>query len=374
MLKWSIPEGNIVFPDQNDKPKTVFIFGAGASYPDGIPIQSQIIPLIFKEDDLQIIKSQTGKKIREFLRENFSINSQFPTLEEVFGFIDFHISNGFSLSKKWNIPSLIELKLDLTKILHYVISSKTGESEYFKLFWKSIMSNRLKIGVITTNYDTLIDEAFDSIYNDYLIDYCIDLINFRYSDDIEAFDWWINASQPYSGISGKTSIRTKLIKIHGSLNWKYCDCCAQVGLTPWQHQINLKSDSFESFSRSQITKCPFDQNKLSSLIQVPSHIKTNTNFIFNKLYDEAGYTIRNAKRLVFIGYSFPEADVHIRALVKRNFNPKNEIIVINKSSAKDLKHRYESLSENVDYREMTFEKFLKSRIFNNILKNNDSNT
>ena len=87
------------------------------------------------------------------------------------------------------------------------------------------------------------------------------------------------------------------------------------------------------------------------------------------MYDEAGYTIRNAKKLVFIGYSFPEADVHIRALIKRNFNPENEIIVINKSSAKDLIYRYESLSRKVDYKEMTFEKFIKSRLFESLIKN-----
>ncbi|HET8963104.1 MAG TPA: hypothetical protein VFM99_04360, partial [Chitinophagales bacterium] len=64
--------------------------------------------------------------------------------------------------------------------------------------------------------------------------------------------------------------------------------------------------------------------------------------------------------------------VHIRALVKRHFNPENEIIVINKSSAKDLVHRYETLTKNVNYKEMTFEKFLKSRLFDNLMNENNS--
>jgi len=358
-----------ILPIQNDKPELVFIFGAGASYPDGIPIQSEIIPIILNNDDLQIIKSISGRQIREFLKDNFSISEKYPTLEEVFGFIDFHLNNDFSLSKKWTIAEMINLKANLTKVLHYVISSKTKSSEHFKLFWEAIRGNRKEIAVITTNYDTLIDEAFDKIYSDYLIDYCIDLINFRYPNDITPFDWWVNPRQPVTQFGDQTPVRIKLIKIHGSLNWKYCNCCAQVGLTPWQHRINLKTDSFESFVRSEITTCPFDQNKLTSLIQAPSHLKTNNNFIFNKLFDEAGYTIRNAKKLVFIGYSFPEADVHIRALVKRNFNPNNEIIVINKSSAKDLVHRYETLSNRVNYKEMTFEKFLKSKLFDNLIKN-----
>lgn len=358
-----------VLPIQNDQPELVFIFGAGASYPDGIPIQSELIRLILGDNDLQLSKSNTGKQVRNFLKENFSTLDTFPTLEEVFGFIDFHLNNDLSLSEKWTNQDIRTLKSNFTKVLHYIISSKTGQSDYFRMFWERIKFNRKEIGVITTNYDTLIDEAFDSIYSEYLIDYCVDLINFRYPNDITPFDWWVDPKQPVTQFGEEKPIRTKLIKIHGSLNWKYCNCCGQVGLTPWAHKINLKTDTFESFFEGEITTCPFDKNRLSSLIQVPTHLKTNTNFILNKLYDEAGYTIRGAKRLVIIGYSFPEADVHIRALIKRNFNPDNEIIVVNRSSAKDLIYRYESLSKNVNYQEMTFEKFLKSRLFGKIIKN-----
>jgi NAD-dependent SIR2 family protein deacetylase len=361
-------EDNIL-PIQNDQPELVFLFGAGASYSDGIPVQSDLVPLILNDIDLQLSKSNAGKQVRLFLKQNFSTNDRFPTLEEVFGFLDFHLNNELSLSKRWTLKELRELKSNFTKILHYIISSRTKKSELFGAFWEKIRSNRKEIGVITTNYDTLIDEAFDKIYSEYLIDYCIDLINFRYPNETTPFDWWVNPNKPVTQLGHEKPIRTKLIKIHGSLNWKYCNCCGQVGLTPWQHRINLKTDSFESFFQSEITNCPFDNNRLSSLIQVPTHLKTNTNFIFNKLYDEAGYTIRSSKTLVIVGYSFPEADVHIRALIKRNFNPVNQIIVINKSTAKDLIYRYESLSKKVDYHEMSFERFIKSKLFEKIIKN-----
>lgn len=358
-----------ILPIQNDKPELVFLFGAGASYGDGIPVQSDLIPQILNDSDLQLSKSNAGKQIRSFLNDNFSTKDRFSTLEEVFGFIDFHLNNELSLSKKWTIKELRDLKSNFTKVLHYVISSKTKQSVHFRQFWEKIKLNRKEIGVITTNYDTLIDESFDRIYSEYLIDYCIDLINFRYPNNITPFDWWVNPNKPVTQFGVNKPIRTKLLKIHGSLNWKYCNCCGQVGLTPWQHGINLKTDSFDSFFESEITTCPFDNNRLSSLIQVPTHLKTNTNFIFNKLYDEAGFTVRSAKTLVIIGYSFPEADVHIRAMIKRNFNPENKIIVVNKSRAKDLIYRYESLSKNADYHEMTFERFIKSRLFEKIIKN-----
>jgi hypothetical protein len=76
-----------ILPIQNDQPEIVFLFGAGASYGDGIPVQSDLIPLILNDKDLQLSKSEAGKQIRQFLKDNFSTKDRYPTLEEVFGLI-----------------------------------------------------------------------------------------------------------------------------------------------------------------------------------------------------------------------------------------------------------------------------------------------
>lgn len=359
-------------PNQNDQPSIVFIFGAGASYPDGVPLQAELIPSILRDRDPQLKKSQVSKRIRRFLMRNFSHEDQFPSLEEVFGFINYFVSNDMSLSKEWTTQELIRIKSDLVKTIHYLISKNTISSENFSLFWKTVQAINRNIGVITTNYDTLIDEAFDGVYPECLIDFCLDFVNYRYPEKGTPFDWWIDPKKPTDLGSSSFSTRIKLVKIHGSLNWKYCDCCGQVALSPWQHQINLKQDSYESFIGAQASECPFDKNKLSSLIQVPTHLKTNHNYIFNKLYDEALYLVRGAKRLVFVGYSFPEADVHIRALVRQGFSESGKITVINKSRAKDLRHRYETLARHVDYHEMTFERFVRSRILKSLLSSDNA--
>lgn len=225
------------------------------------------------------------------------------------------------------------------------------------------------VGVITTNYDTLIEESFDAIYPDYLIDFCIDLINHRHPANVHPFDWWLDATKPTDVNGQKRSNRVKLLKIHGSLNWKYCPTCGQVALTPWQHQFNLKLDSFATFHESQVKSCSFDQTPLQSLLQLPSHVKSTSNYIFNRLYDQASYMLGSAKTVVFVGYSFPEADVHIRALIRRSFKTTGEIVVINKSRAQDLRHRYESLATTVRYHEWTFERFVKSSLFASLLAN-----
>jgi NAD-dependent SIR2 family protein deacetylase len=357
-------------PNQNDQPTTVFIFGAGASYDDGVPLQANILPLIIKDEDPQLKYSETAKRLRGFLTEHFAHGEQTPSLEEVFGFIDFFINYNLALSKQWGVKELIEIKGDFSKTVHYLISKSTQKSVAFRKFWKKVRSIEPEVGVITTNYDTLIDEAFDAIYPECLIDYCLDFINFRHPNAGVPFDWWIDPKKPTEHFEYNRLTRIKLIKIHGSLNWKYCSCCGQIALTPWQHQYNLKLDSFQSFFESQITECPFEGARLISLLQMPTHLKSNNNFIFSKLYDEASYLVGNAKQLVFIGYSFPEADVHIRALVRRCFSEDGKIIVINKSRAKDLKYRYEGLAKNVDYYEYTFERFVKSRIFEELLSAN----
>ena len=353
-----------MLPDQNDKPETVFIFGAGASYSAGVPLQSDLLPKIIGEQDPQLSKSATAQGIRKFLTKNFSYDEKYPSLEEVFGFIGFLVSNELSLSKELTPPELVKIRSDLVKVIHYLISKSTKRSEDFVRFWQLVEKGNRKVGVITTNYDTLIDEAFDRIYPNCLIDYCLDFVNNRHPDAGHPFDWWIDPTKPTEFVG---STRIKLIKIHGSLNWKYCSTCGQVGLTPWQHQYNLKLDSFETFFESQLSECPFDGTRLQSLLQPPSHIKTNSSHIFNRLYDEAAYMVGSAKQLVFVGYSFPEADVHIRALVRRCFSGDGRIIVVNKSSAKDLRHRYEGLSKNVEYHEYTFERFVKSNLLKELL-------
>jgi hypothetical protein len=257
-LNWVLAvhrENMKALPNQNDQPSTVFIFGAGATYGDGVPLQADILPSIIKDEDPQLKLSETAKRLRRFLTEHFARGEQAPSLEEVFGFIDFFINNNLSLSSHWGVKELIEIKGDLSKTIHYLISKSTRGSDTFREFWKKIKSVDPEIGVITTNYDTLIDEAFDSIYPECLIDYCLDFVNFRHPNAGIPFDWWIDPKKPTEHFEYDDLTRIKLLKIHGSLNWKYCSCCGQIALTPWQHQINLKLDSFKSFIDNQITEC-----------------------------------------------------------------------------------------------------------------------
>ena len=85
--------------------------------------------------------------------------------------------------------------------------------------------------------------------------------------------------------------------------------------------------------------------------------------------------MRGIKKIIFCGYSFPDADIHIKYLLKRLELGKNnplEVIVINHFEGKrddimkDMeKERYIRFFKNyecINYTDMSFEKFCESKL------------
>ena len=114
------------YPSRRD---VVFIFGAGASYADGAPLQRDILPLILETNNKELCDSLIHKVIKQFLTDNFIWDKDaghYPTLEEVFGFLDYFIQKGESLNRKYSLRMTIEIKEALIKLTHYIISSVTS--------------------------------------------------------------------------------------------------------------------------------------------------------------------------------------------------------------------------------------------------------
>ncbi|GAG96292.1 unnamed protein product, partial [marine sediment metagenome] len=203
------------YPTNRD---AVFILGAGASYSDGIPLQSEILPIIL-----------SGRYSREIF-DNF----------------------------------------EKPKVKNY------------RKFWEFIKEYNRNISIITLNYDALLEESFDFLYPDYgLIDYCIHLINYDYPHGMDAFNWWDNPREFIPVWGNINTIPIKIIKIHGSLNWKYCGTCHGILLTPWDTDIDLNTGKFihndYEIDKSYIYRCPIDNTVFETLILQPSHVKNFEN-------------------------------------------------------------------------------------------------
>jgi len=154
----------------------------------------------------------------------------------------------------------------------------------------------------------------------------------------------------------------KIIKIHGSLNWKYCNCCNQVLLTPWDRIIDLNRGKLIGHtypdSKEYDYFCPIDGTDFQTLIMPPSYIKSLAHPVITQLFGEASIEIRATRKIVFIGYSLSNADVHVKALFKKNLQEDTHLVVVNTKPADDLLKQYCALSNKVEYVCSSFEEIV----------------
>lgn len=347
----------------------VFVLGAGASYGDGVPLQREILPMLLDGSMGNLDQSVMGRQLKEFIETNFYVNAktgEFPKLEAVFGFLDYFIQQHESLNARYNYDEIVQIKENLIKIIHYIVNDRSNrQSPYYHRFWEAVRDHNRNISIITLNYDTLLEQAFLPLYpGTGYIDYCIHLMNFEKHDALKEFQFWVNPREPVLVKPDEHPVPIKIIKLHGSLNWKYCNCCNQALLTTWDRNIDLNSGSFVGYTQPDQKEydyfCPVDGTEFQTLILPPSYVKTLNNPVISQLFSEASREIRAARRIVFIGYSLSDGDVHVKALFKKHLRPNVELVAINPKSSDSVRHRYSTLSRNTRLCRRTFEDLVQN--------------
>ena len=347
----------------------VFVLGAGASYGDGVPLQREILPMLLNGSMGRLDRSVMGRQLKDFIESNFYVDAkagEFPKLEAVFGFLDYFIQQHESLNAKYNYNEIVLIRENLIKIIHYIVNDRSNrQSPFYHRFWKTIQDNNRNISIITLNYDTLLEQAFRPLYpKTGYIDYCIHLMNFEKHDTLKEFQFWVNPREPVMAEPDEQPVPIKIIKLHGSLNWKYCNCCNQALLTTWDRDIDLNSGSFVGHTHPGRKEydyfCPVDGTEFQTLILPPSYVKTLNNPVISRLFSEASREIRATRRIVFIGYSLSDGDVHVKALFKKHLHPDVELVAINPKSSDIVRHRYSALSRDIRFYRKTFEDLVQN--------------
>lgn len=357
------------YPTSRD---VLFVFGAGTSHPDGVPLQRDILPMILHDD--VIAKSEIGKIFIQFIKENFVFDEEsyeYPTLESVFLFLDYFIRQNESLSKTYPNSTIYEIKEYLIKLIHHIVNLHTDQkSSIYHKFWDVIEKHNTNSSIITLNYDTLLEQAFEHMFKRVgYIDYSFHLMNYEKSKELSFFNYWINPRQPIETEENENPVPIKIIKLHGSLNWKYCNCCNQTLLTPWDRAIDLNKGKLTWYSEKANENfeyiCPIDGTGFETLILTPSFTQNLNRQVFTQLISEAGREIRSAKKIVFIGYSLSNADVHVRALFKKHLQANTEVVVINPRLTKSLELKYQSIASNAEFVNSSFEEFVENQDLQN---------
>lgn len=327
--------------------KTVIFLGAGASGGDGAPLQNEIFNKYFGRrgwggDTLKIDE----KLLKEYFYEMFGLadlnsDTTFPTFEEAIGILDLAIIRDETF-KGFNIEQIRSLRQYFVRLMILVIKEEleSKTANHHRLLVKNLVeAGKINDTIfISTNYDIMIDNALE-ILPDFSTNYGIDFINRA------------NRHRLKPGRS------VELYKLHGSLNWVYCPTCNTIKLTPFQKSATLPD------------RCANCDSIFSTLVVPPTYFKSLTNAFLAMIWIKAEAALREAQHIIFCGYSFPDADMHIKYLLKRiqsnRSDRKHELCmtVINNhrgktsESKEDEKNRYERFLKKVNYTDLCFEEF-----------------
>ena len=142
----------------------------------------------------------------------------------------------------------------------------------------------------------------------------------------------------------------ELIKMHGSINWAYCESCQDV----CEFDLLKLKEMYEKdiLSYPVIGICKNCQGSRRPFLVPPLSFKF---LMFPNLVDiwnSAKLTIESADYLIVIGYSFSEADTYITKLISRSMSMHNnqKMIVINTNGilVPTLRERFSSHIEEFD--------------------------
>lgn len=358
-------------------PKTMhlaFLLGAGASKPkpSGIPTVKELLPDLLER--ARRLDRADLQRLADFC-ENSRIDNiedlltaatlsgfcgRNPSILSLVGFLIYgreSDSETIYLGHKGPSRDLSSVAFlqDTLQVLFGLLSSRMlpAEPNAGHNAIAEYVLNKPDSSIITTNYDCCVDLALSS--KNAKFSYHIDFAN----------------SKPTEG--SYQSDTTPLIKLHGSLNWYYCETCQQV------HLIDMKKTQSEYLNDeicySVIAVCRECGGQRRGLLVPPLAMKFDMSPPLTPLIEKAQEFFNRADSIVVVGFSFADADMYIsRMLTKSMQNNKNMKIIIfdpNTNVAEKLRRQLSLRISNFDKKRVisvrgdcseTLPKFLKGTL------------
>lgn len=335
--------------------KTVYVIGAGFSFEGGFPLQAQILERILKYD-INILSGEKSdyflrlnnlflpqkKSLKEFLGKVFS-SSKIPSLEDVFTLLDQTIARkAYCLGYSWEDLNKIRnsLKYAILIIFHDAsVRIKEENSDFYREVASYLVSERVKaslkgdpFSILSLNWDTLLE---DSIY------WCLNKVSALKKIDIDycCYTTPIGKSCPHTPSliqKAKKIYNLKILKLHGSANWLWCPNCDRlytgVGSKDSVWELYVLPRSCENCVKLSKTDKAEPVPVLEPFFITPTFTKVFDNTHIQMIWHNAYVELAEADKVVFIGYSLPEADYHLRTLIRRAVRPEAQIDIILKKT------------------------------------------
>ena len=313
-------------------------------------------------------------ELRKFFRGFYNIDTtrvtkttNFPTFEEVLGTLELALARdeNFRVSDEiWDRRRIQECREHVVFLICTVLAEKlaarpsVGYTHHRELVGKlpepvnQLPPTTRITCFISLNYDLLIDVAINHA-----------------------------GRTPEYGTSFANQIPragsvAPLYKLHGSLNWLRCPLCNSLTYTG-----NEKEASYPAAKR---TPCRAIQCKGQTvpIVIPPTFFKVMSDYHLQQVWHAAERALVQAEKIIFCGYSLPDADMHIRYLLKRaeiNRGETPDVFVLNNHLEKPEREkeeesaRYKRLFRDpskVHYTQFGFQDLAKDglEILNNVKK------
>jgi len=190
---------------------------------------------------------------------------------------------------------------------------------------------------VSMNYDILLDRVLN-VSPGFFPDY-----------DLEDF---VKERIPSKEIPGKTSV--KLLKLHGSLNWRMCESC---------HLLRDTGNAVV-WPQSQCNDC--GKKVARPMLIRPTLLKDFRHRVWKDVWRKAGHVLASASHWIFIGYSLPMADVWMLRLLAQSARSggsesgQRKITVVNPDP--DVLQRFKLLFPVSAGREQNFQSWIEEYV------------
>ena len=283
--------------------RNVIFLGAGASKADNAPLQADLLREYFQTPrSSDRYRTAMDAELGNFFKGFYDIDTatvtkdtSFPTFEEVLGMLELALARdeNFRVSgETWDRRRIQECREHVVFLICTVLAEKLAARSWPGRNYHRELIGRLIVTTGTTcfislNYDLLIDNAISN--RGRIPDY----------------------GTTFANQIPQTGGAVPLYKLHGSLNWLRCPLCNSL-----THTGDVKGASFPPTSR---TPCRAVQCKGETvpIVIPPTFFKVMSDYHLQQVWHAAERALVQAERILFCGYSLPDADMHIRYLLKR---------------------------------------------------------
>lgn len=268
-------------------------------------------------------------QVVSFLEQTFNVRAdlpkeQYPSLPVLMSLLDTAINRREDLGS-WDVTTLTQLRAGLELGIFDVLEDALKQfptNNHYTLLDKLFPAETIP-QVITTNYDLVVDSAL--MY----------LSTTRQGPD-GALPEYHCALANLAVVPPPPRYGT-VLKLHGSLNWLFCRTCQRLELGATESTRFLAI--FDRIAGKDLkgaftpdgAPCAVCARQLLPLLVAPSHLKDYRNPHLSLVWYEAQRMLRQAEKVVFVGYSLPDDDVEVVYLLKRSLlhivNPRNVTVV-----------------------------------------------